>query len=165
MSSRIKRLPTPPTMRGIVVLLSTLCLISSCSATVNSSTPKASKVNPITYFEIPVSDMDRAIRFYHAVFGFEFERQQIDGNQMALLPFVEGAPGATGALAKGDAYVPSKSGPIVYFETTDIGATLQRANANGGKTLYPITAVGSFGFVAEFEDSEGNRIALHASKK
>ena len=34
---------------------------------------------------------------------------------------------------------------------------------NGGNILYPKTSVGDLGFVAEFEDSEGNRIALHQS--
>jgi len=122
-------------------------------------------MNPVTYFEIPVTDLDRAVRFYQAVFGFTFERETIDGNQMALFPQTDGAPGITGALAKGSAYKPSKSGPILYFHTADIDKTLARANANGGKTLYPITAVGAIGFVAEFQDSEGNRIALHARSR
>ncbi len=84
---------------------------------------------------------------------------------MALFPSTEGAPGVSGALAKGEPYVPAKTGPILYFSTDDISATLTRANANGGRTLYPVTAIGANGFVAEFEDSEGNRIALHSAKK
>ena len=35
---------------------------------------------------------------------------------------------------------------------------------NGGQILYPKTSNGDLGFVAEFKDSEGNRIALHQSK-
>ena len=122
-------------------------------------------MNPVVYFEIPVRDLARAMRFYTAVFGFRFERETIDGNEMALFPQTESQPGITGALAKGSAYVPSKSGPILYFHTADIDETLARANANGGKTLYPITKVGETGFVAEFQDSEGNRIALHAKSR
>jgi predicted enzyme related to lactoylglutathione lyase len=36
--------------------------------------------------------------------------------------------------------------------------------ANGGQVLYPKTDNG-IGLVAEFEDTEGNRIALYASKE
>ncbi len=120
--------------------------------------------NPVTYFEIPVADMARAVRFYEAVFETDLERQQIDGYEMALFAFEPGAHGATGALAKGDVYVPAKTGPVVYFGVSDIDAVLARATANGGKILYPRKDVGAFGTVAEFEDSEGNRIALHMPK-
>lgn len=116
-------------------------------------------MNPIAYVEIPVTDMDRAIAFYQAVFQLELERQEIDGYAMALFPAGDGR-GATAALAKGDVYVPSRTGPILYFRTASIDATLARALASSATILYPKKDVGEFGFVAEFADSEGNRIAL-----
>jgi predicted enzyme related to lactoylglutathione lyase len=122
---------------------------------------KDDKMNPVVYFEIPVTDLKRAIAFYGSVFGFDFEIEEIDGYQMALLPMNEGAQGITGALAKGDVYVPSLNGPIIYFGTNDIRATIEKAVAAGGKILYPVKSNGPLGFVAEFQDSEGNRIALH----
>lgn len=121
--------------------------------------------NPVSSFEIPVSKMDRAIKFYEAVLEIGLERQNIDGYEMALFPSNPGAPGATGALAKGDVYVPAKAGPVVYFDVGDIDAVLARATAQGGKILYPRKDVGEFGMVAEFEDSEGNRIAIHCPKE
>jgi predicted enzyme related to lactoylglutathione lyase len=116
-------------------------------------------LNPIAYVEIPVTDMDRAVAFYTAVFGTDFERQVIDGYEMALFPASDGA-GATAALAKGDVYRPSKEGAIVYFRVGDIRATVARAEAAGGAVLYPVKDVGEFGLVGEIADSEGNRIAL-----
>lgn len=120
-------------------------------------------MNPIRYVEIPVTNLDRAMAFYEAVLGLDLERQTIDGYDMALFPFTEGAPGATGALAKGDIYKPSKDGAIVYFTVPDIDPVLERAKARGAAILYEKKNVGAFGFVAEIEDSEGNRIALHAA--
>jgi uncharacterized protein len=131
-----------------------------CLTVVACQRPSSSAGNPVGYFEIPVRDLDRATRFYSNVFGYALERQTIDGHPMALFPYTNGAPGASGALAVGDAYVPAKAGPIVYFTTTDIAGTLARANAQGGRTLYPVKSIGANGSVAEFEDSEGNRIAL-----
>lgn len=126
--------------------------------------PTPTPANPIAYVEMPVTDMDRAIAFYADVLGFDFERQTIDCYDMALFPAAEGAPGASGALVKGDVYVPGKNGPIVYFRVADIDAVLKRARARGAKILYDKKDVGAFGYVAEVEDSEGNRIALSAPK-
>jgi hypothetical protein len=120
------------------------------------------KSNPVVYFEIPVTDMDRAIKFYKAVFHFEFDKEIIDSNEMALFPFTEGSSGITGALAKGEIYKPTKDGIVIYFKTDNIDETLNLAIANGGQILYPKTDNG-IGFVAEFEDTEGNRIALFQS--
>lgn len=125
---------------------------------------KTMPANPIAYVELPVADMERAMAFYADVLGLDFERQTIDGYDMALFPAAEGAAGASGALVKGDVYVPGKTGPIVYFRVADIDAVLKRARARGAKILYDKKDVGAFGFVAEVEDSEGNRIALNAAK-
>ncbi len=122
-------------------------------------------VNPVHYFEIPVTDMDRAIRFYETVFGFAFRRQRIDGYDMALFPRADGMAGASGALAKGDVYRPSHNGAILYFDVADIDDVLQQAEAAGAKILYAKKDIGDAGYVAEIEDSEGNRIALHSLKK
>lgn len=120
-----------------------------------------SNSNPVVYFEIPVNDLDRAIQFYKRVFNFTFDKDIIDKNEMALFPFSESSSGISGALAKGKVYKPTKNGVILYFYSENIEKTLQLAKENGGKLLYPKTSNGELGFVAEFEDSEGNRIALH----
>lgn len=111
----------------------------------------------IAWFEIPARDLDRARRFYEAVFGKTFSRETVDGYDMALFA---GPDGPEGALVQGDVYVPGKAGPILYFRVADIDAVLNRANAAGGRTLYAKKDIGQSGWVAEFEDSEGNRIAL-----
>ncbi|VFA42013.1 Predicted enzyme related to lactoylglutathione lyase [Chryseobacterium indologenes] len=118
--------------------------------------------NPVVYFEIPVADLERAEKFYTAVFNFTFEKEIIDSYEMALFPFEEKNSGITGALAKGEVYKPTKEGVIIYFKTENIDETLNRVLTQGGKILYPKKTDEKHGFaVAEFEDSEGNRIALH----
>jgi uncharacterized protein len=121
------------------------------------------KFNPVVYFEIPVLDIDRAVKFYTSVFNFTFEKEVIDKNEMALFPFTDKHTGISGALAKGEIYKPTKDGVVIYFKTENIEATLKLATEMGGKILYPKTSNGDLGFVAEFEDCEGNRIALHQS--
>jgi uncharacterized protein len=121
------------------------------------------KSNPVVYFEIPVNDIERAIKFYKVVFHFDFEKETIDNNEMALFPFSDENSGISGALAKGEIYKPTKDGVVIYFNTENIDETLNLATSNGGKILYPKTDNG-IGLVAEFEDTEGNRIALYQAK-
>ncbi|MGL6349143.1 MAG: VOC family protein [Aeromonas sp.] len=117
-------------------------------------------VNIGMHFEIPVTDMQRAIAFYSAVFDIEFERADIDGNEMALFPLIDGAEGCSGALAKGDSYVPSLDGTRIYLTVNNLDRVMAAALSAGAKLLYPVTLVGEAIKVAEFQDSEGNRSAL-----
>ncbi len=118
------------------------------------------KINPVVHFEIPVTDMNRAIAFYEAVFALKLDRREVDGYDMAFFPRADGRPGASGALAKGDVYKPTRDGAILYFDVPDVDAVIARAEAAGGLVLYPRKDIGAAGFVAEIADSEGNRIAL-----
>ena len=117
------------------------------------------KQHLFVYVEIPVHDMQRAMQFYGAVFDIQFSSTIIDNIEMALFPFEEDASGITGALAKGDIYKPTVDGVLIYLHTHDIEQTLDRVIEHGGSILYPKTDNG-IGFVAEFQDVEGNRIAL-----
>ena len=120
-------------------------------------------MNLIAHVEIPVSDLERAMCFYGAVFSVAFgEIVTIHENRMAFFPFQAGGDGASGALAEGPVYVPSLEGAIPYLNVDDIDAALARAVEAGGKVLFAKTPIGTGGFVAEIGDSEGNRIAVQA---
>lgn len=144
-------------MLRFILYLILLAMVGSGCSNRSIDTQK----NPAVYFEIPVVDMKRAKTFYTRVFAFRFEEQVIDQYEMALFPFSEKRMGISGALAKGDVYKPSKNGVLIYLHTPKIDETLQLILQNGGHVLYPITDNGALGYVAEFEDTEGNRIGLH----
>ncbi len=141
--------------------LSAFLMLSACEV---HQEVKAPMTHPVYYFEIPVTDMDRATSFYEKLLNVKLARQKVDGYDMALFPFKEGTAGATGALAKGDVYVPSKTGPIIYFHVDDIKIAVDKALKMGSTQLYPIKDIGEGGLVAEVEDSEGNRLALNQPK-
>lgn len=147
-----------------------VALFVSCNTDKNSLGDKnkidmKKQSNPVVYFEIPVTNIDRAVQFYSAVFNFEFKKDIIDHNEMALFPFTDNSGGISGALAKGEIYKPTINGVLIYFTTDNIDLTLKLALENGGELLYPKTSNGELGFVAEFKDTEGNRIALHMDVK
>ncbi len=114
----------------------------------------------VSYFEIPVSNLDRAVAFYERVFGVSLERTTIDGYRMALFPTSDGESGASGALAEGDVYRPTRDGVILYFTVGSIDDCVARALEAGGHELYPKKQVDDGMAVGEIGDSEGNRIGL-----
>ncbi|TAK04937.1 VOC family protein [Patescibacteria group bacterium] len=121
--------------------------------------------NPVGWFEIPVTDMDRATVFYEAVLGMKLQRQQLGPLEMAW--FSSSKPDATGAMGSlvrhPDFYKPSQDGVLIYFTAPDIDATIARVEPAGGKVLMPKKQISpEHGFMAVVMDTEGNRIALHS---
>lgn len=124
--------------------------------------------NPVNWFEIPVADLSRARNFYEKIFGVSLQHQELGeiGLDMAMFPMHHGDhAGAAGTLVKADSYEPSHAGTVVYFRVDDIDECLGRVVSEGGKILTPKTSIGEYGHVAHFEDSEGNRVALHTPRE
>ena len=120
-----------------------------------------SHANPVNWFEIPVSDLSRAKKFYEAVFGVEITETEMGPNKMGWFPMEMGAAGCTGTLIQGEGYTPSYEGTLVYINVDAIEPTLEAIGKHGGKMLMPRVGIGQHGFIAHFEDTEGNRVAVH----
>jgi uncharacterized protein len=122
------------------------------------------KLNPITWCEIYVQDMDRAKRFYESVFQTQLEQlESPDNAEVDLWAFpmsMEGV-GASGALVKMDGVECGGSGIIPYFHCDEVAVELARVVEAGGKIHTPKMAIGQYGFMALIIDTEGNRIGLH----
>ena len=124
-------------------------------------------VNMISWFEVPVLDMDRAKKFYETVFNVEISVNDFGGVLMGWFPPAEysTASGISGSLVLHKDYIPSAThGTVVYFnsQTGDINDELKRIESAGGKILQPKTLISDeIGYMAVILDSEGNRIALY----
>ena len=120
--------------------------------------------NMVGWFEIPVTNMERAKTFYNTVFNVEIQVQDFGGILMGWFPFAEGKLGASGSLVQNDAYTPSDSkGVLIYFSSEDVNTEINRVEAAGGKILKQKTLISpDIGYMALFIDCEGNRIALHS---
>jgi predicted enzyme related to lactoylglutathione lyase len=118
--------------------------------------------NMINWFEIPVSNIDRATAFYANILDCELQQAEMMGMKMAFLPADESA--VSGALVQGEDCNPSTSGALVYLNGgNDLQTTANRVEAAGGKLIVPKTQISpEFGFFALFIDTEGNRIGLHS---
>lgn len=121
------------------------------------------KHNMVVWFEIPVSDMDRAKTFYETVFKFEINIVDFGGLLMGWFPDRGEANGARGTLIKQESYIPSQEGTLVYFGCDDLQNELDRIEAAGGTIMQSKTQISpEHGYMGVFTDTEGNRIALHS---
>lgn len=120
----------------------------------------------VGWFEIPVTDMDRAKKFYETVFDIEIKVQQFGEEVMGWFPFPEDpeARGAGGSLVQhAEFYKPSGDGVLIYFSCKELSIELGRIDQAGGKVIKEKTLITEdIGYMALFMDTEGNRIALHS---
>jgi uncharacterized protein len=124
--------------------------------------PTQTRQHAIVWCDIPVRDLDRAIRFYSAVLGTPLKQEQCEGMTFAVLP--RQGEGVSGCLSPGcEGNEPSQHGPLVYLNCEGrLDEALAAIEPNGGQIFQPKHQIGPYGFRAVVLDSEGNRIALHS---
>ena len=123
------------------------------------------KSNIVGWFEIPVIDMDRAVKFYEAVFDIKLARHKLGTLEMAWFPWTDKSYGAGGSLVlEKNHYKPSTDGVLIYLSSAsgDLGTELAKVEKAGGRILQQKKQIGEHGFMALFTDTEGNRIAMHS---
>jgi uncharacterized protein len=122
--------------------------------------------NAISWFEIPATDIDRAQKFYEAVFQIQMQPMDFQGTKMRMFPIDDPMKGVGGTLVDSNGFhKPSATdGPLIYLNgNPNVQIFLDRVEAAGGKITLPKTEISpDYGFMAVFIDTEGNRIALHS---
>jgi len=117
----------------------------------------------VVWVDIPVVDLDRAIRFYSAVLGTPIKKQDYPGGSLGLLPHVDGETG--GCLYQSKEDRPSDHGPLIYLNAEGrLDQAAAAVESAGGKVRQPKHPIGPHGFRVIALDSEGKRIALHSHK-
>lgn len=120
--------------------------------------------NPVGWFEIATTNLERAKKFYQDVFEIHLEFIDFPDSPMYMMGSGNADSGAGGALVLTKENVPSSDGTIVYFSSEDVAIEASRIETAGGQLLFPKMSIGEFGFISQFIDSEGNRIGLHSHK-
>lgn len=121
--------------------------------------------NAVSWFEIPVSDFERAKNFYQKIFDYEMPEMDMGGVRMGIFLNDRDGGGVGGAICLGQGYKPSgNDGPKVYLNCgKDLNTVLGRVESAGGKTILPKTEIGeNMGHFAFFNDTEGNVVGLYS---
>ena len=118
--------------------------------------------NTFVWVDIPVLDLDRAIRFYSAVVGQPVDKIGGPGFNFGLFKHEGNSVGGC-LIEPEEGVAPSLTGPLVYIDAGDrLDAAVAAAQAHGGKVLKGKHSIAPNGFRAVIADSEGNRVALHS---
>jgi predicted enzyme related to lactoylglutathione lyase len=123
-----------------------------------------STVNILNWFEISVSDIARAKKFYETIFSIKMEEMEMGGMKMAMFPYDPMSGKLSGGLAESPMHKPSADGVKVYFNgNPDLDEVLSKVQAAGGKITMPKGKISDdIGYMAFFIDTEGNAVALHS---
>ncbi len=126
------------------------------------------QTNVLTWFEIPVTNIDRAQKFYETILDIEMVKKNDGSDEAVFFPFnpdiVQATSGRiTGVLAKSERNRPSGKGTVVYINASpNIQTVLDKVELAGGTIIDPKKLFGPVGFIALISDSEGNTIGLHS---
>src|SRR5438309_10164709 len=95
--------------------------------------------NTLCWTDIPVTNLDRAIKFYSAVLGNEVSKMSEAGFEYGLLPHEE--QNSSGCLcigsdSAGSKNKPSQTGPLIYLSVEGrLNDAVRAVKSNGGKGL------------------------------
>lgn len=116
----------------------------------------------ISLFEIPATDISRAINFYQTILDIKIEKIEMPGMDMGIFPY-DGQM-VTGVIVNSEEYRPSADGVTIYLNGSDnLQHILDKVDENGGKIIIPKTShADGTGFFALFTDTEGNKLGLNS---
>ena len=117
----------------------------------------------LTWYEIAVTDLERAKAFYEKVLGMDFVYIEMPGSKMYMQNVDSSKSEIGGALVQADDNTPASNGTIIYFNSDDCAKEASLIEPAGGQLLFPKTSLGEFGNMIQFIDTEGNRIGVHSN--
>ncbi len=116
----------------------------------------------IGWFDIPVTDLDRATDFYSKVLAIRIDRY---GEDVPVAVMAHGPGDVAGCLFTGETAVPGENGPLLYFCVEGrLDEAAGMVESLGGKVLEPPNSIPPHGNRAVVLDSEGNRVCLHSNE-
>lgn len=119
-------------------------------------------MNAINWFELFVSDFERARRFYEQALATSLETMDSMGGRMAMFPY-NPESGVGGCLSDCAEQQPGAGGTRVYLNVEgQMDAVLDRIPAAGGEIIQNRMSIAPHGFIAVIKDSEGNVVGLHS---
>ena len=125
------------------------------------------KNNIVGWFEIPVTNMERATNFYETILDTKLTPAKVLAYQMASFPEIENGLGSSGALMLHKDFIPSREGVLIYLSSPsgDLANELSKIDKAGGTVLQEKDLITEeIGYWGVFLDTEGNRTGIHSRR-
>lgn len=112
----------------------------------------------VVHFEIHATEPERAIRFYHDLFAWQFNKWAGPGDYWLIITGPKEEPGIDGGLVRRRGAIDGQA-VLAYVCTVDVrsvDATVNTALKHGGSLALAKMAVPGVGWLAYLKDPEGN---------
>ncbi|MBN2231067.1 MAG: VOC family protein [Candidatus Thorarchaeota archaeon] len=118
-------------------------------------------MNRVYYFEMPVDDFDRAIKFYENIFGWKITKEERpSGPYYSVKTGESDKPGINGSFFKREEGWSTISNVI---NVNDIDTVIEKIKGLGGEIVFPKIVINGVGYLAYFKDTEGNTFGMMQS--
>lgn len=106
----------------------------------------------VIHFEIPADKPERAVKFYKNVFNWDINNGGGPFNYWLATTGPEDLPGINGAIMEKT----DEKGIRIAMEVPSIDEYGEKILESGGKMVMPKSTVPGVGYLATFQDTEGN---------
>ena len=111
-----------------------------------------------SWSELLVDNVESAIGFYTEVIGWEIEEMEMPQGKYYVLKSNDIPVGGIMAKPEGYDHVPDHWG--TYITVNDVDETLAKAEAAGGKAIYPPMDVPGVGRMCAISDNSGAAVSI-----
>ncbi len=111
----------------------------------------------VVHFEINADDVERAVKFYSEVFGWNIQKWEGPINYWLVITGEDAEPGINGGLMKREDPAATTVNTIDVPSVDEFAAKI---TAGGGKVVRPKTAIPGVGYFAYCQDTEGNAFGI-----
>jgi predicted enzyme related to lactoylglutathione lyase len=110
----------------------------------------------VTHFELIADKPEKLIKFYNSIFGWEFQKWDGPMEYWMIKTGEEGTPGIDGGLGIRN----PMAMPHNTMDVPNLDEFIGKVTKLGGKIIVPKMAVPGVGWLAYFEDPQGNRFGM-----
>jgi len=112
----------------------------------------------VIHFEIHAEQPERAVKFYTAVFGWEFNKWPGPMDYWLVKTGPDGQPGINGGLIKRHGPIDGQAvlAYVCTVDTKNVDDAVKTITANGGTIALPKMPIPGVGWLAYAKDTEGN---------
>ena len=112
----------------------------------------------VVHFEIHAGDIERAVKFYKTVFGWDFQKWEGPMEYWMVITGPDNQPGINGGLMPRRGEIDGQA-VIAYVCTVDVASvddSTKTVESNGGQVVVPKMPIPGVGWLVYCKDTEGN---------
>ncbi len=120
-------------------------------------------MDPVTHFEIPYDDEEKAKEFYEKVFSWKMQSMpEMNYTIVYTTETNENNMASSTNKINGGMFKKSEPNqtPVIVIDVQNIEETLEKIKQSGGEIITPTQEIGDMGLYAKFKDNQGNILGV-----